>query len=191
MRNASFILALCLLLVGCTQPPAQPETGSMPPAPAPGEMMDMEKNDDDMMVPPNENMGEEMMKEDMMEESSDLDLSQGVVLNNFKMRQTIESPLELTGVAPRSWFFEGIIPITIFTLGEEVVAEGYGSGSWLEPLEGSEELNPDDPIAFTSTIAFEIPDTDMGKIRIAQDATGLEETGAEQAMVETMVLFPY
>lgn len=123
--------------------------------------------------------------------NGDLELGQGVVLNDFAQRQAIGSPLELSGVAPRYWFFEGIVPITIMTLEEEIVAEGYGSGAWLEPLPGEDELGANDPVAFTATIEFTAPplEVDMGKIRIAQDATGSDETGIAPAYVETMILW--
>lgn len=167
-----------ILFVGCTT-----NTENMPPAPIPGETLDTEKNDDDMLIP-EENENEEIGT------PLPLELGHGIVVDNFSERQLIRSPLELTGVAPRSWFFEGIIPITLLTLEEDVIAEGYGSGAWLEPIDGSDELGADDPIAFTSTITFETPDADMGKIRIAQDATGSEETGHEPAMVEILILWP-
>lgn len=123
-------------------------------------------------------------------DQGNLDLGKGVILDNFTQRQMIESPLKVSGVAPRKWFFEGVIPITLLTLEEEVVKQWYGTGPWLDPVEGKTDIEADDSIAFSATIEFESPDTDMGKIRIAQDGTGSHETGIEPDYVETMILWP-
>lgn len=169
------LLALSLFLAGCASTTAPATTDEMPAAPAPGENTVMEKNDDDMMMP-----DEAMLK-----------LGNGLVLNDFSERDLINSPLELSGTAPRSWFFEGIFPINLMTLEGEVVTEGFGSGAWLEPLPGNTALNDNDAIPFTATLEFTAPvDGDMGKLSFSQDTTGLEETGAEAMVAETMILWP-
>ena len=169
------LLTLSLFLAGCATTTAPATTDEMPPAPAPGEDTVMEKNDDDMM------MADEAM----------LKLGNGLVLNDFSERALINSPLELSGTAPRNWFFEGIFPINLMTLEGDLVAEGFGSGAWLEPLEGNSELGDTDAVPFTASIEFTAPEGgDMGKISFSQDATGLEETGAEAMRAETIILWP-
>lgn len=153
--------ALSVLLVGCNT------SGSL---------------EDDIVIPPElENVSETAVE-------VDLNLGQGVVLNNFTQRQLISSPLEISGVAPRRWFFEGIVPITLMDLEENIIAEGYGTGNWLEPLAGSAELGAEDPIAFTSIIEFTAPpvEVDMGKLRVAKDLVADESV---PEYVETMILW--
>jgi len=124
------------------------------------------------------------------ETSVDLKLEKNITLFNFSERKKINSPLTLRGIAPRAWFFEGIIPITLLTLEEDIVVQSYGTGAWLEPLEGETELKANDPIEFTANITFTSPRTDLGKIRVAKDPTGFEETGELPQYVETIILWP-
>lgn len=113
-----------------------------------------------------------------------------VVLNNLKERALIKSPLQIEGLVRRDWMFEGSFPITLMTLEGEIVKEWYGSGAWLEPLNGGsfDDLQGDDMIEFASTIAFDAPaGVDMGKIRFAKDLVGDDDV---PAYVEMMVLWP-
>jgi len=120
--------------------------------------------------------------------NDDLELGQGIVINNFARRQLISSPLTISGVAPRSWYFEGSFPITLMTLEDDVVKAWYASGPWLELLPGTTEMQGTDSIPFTATIEFETPDdVDMGKIRFAKNLVADEDV---EVFVETMILWP-
>lgn len=114
-----------------------------------------------------------------------LELGSGVVLHDFAQRQTISSPLTLTGVAPRRWYFEAVVPVTLMTLEEEpITILGAVGPTWLEEIDG--ERKAEDLIPFSVTLEFDDPGVDMGKLRIAKDQSG--EGGAPE-YVETMVLF--
>jgi hypothetical protein len=190
-----FVLVLSLMLVACGGKPAQTSTSngtntetavsnSRPSPTGTGNSSQATLGLDSFVVPPY------YTDEDPMVDDN-LELGNGVVLFNFAQREAISSPLELSGVAPRNWYFEGIVPITILDLEENVIAEGYGSGEWLLPLPGEDELRADDPVGFYANIEFTAPavEVDMGKIRIEKDKTGAEEPNYEPAMVETMILW--
>ncbi len=111
-----------------------------------------------------------------------------IIVNDLQDRQMIESPLMLTGKAPRNWFFEGSFPVTLMTLEEEIIKEWYAQGDWLDPLEEGGDLAAGDMIEFTTTLEFEVPvDGDMGKIRFAKDLVADEDT---EDVTEVMILWP-
>lgn len=113
-----------------------------------------------------------------------LELEHGVVLYDFAQRQSINSPLTVKGVAPRRWYFEAIVPVSLLTLEGEVITVAGGYGPWLEPIDGVQ--GAEDPIPFEATLEFDDPGIDMGKIRVAKDMSG---EGINPEWVETMVLF--
>lgn len=187
------------MLVACTKP-AAPETGDMPPAPAPGEEFNAELNDDDMLLPPADNELDIEIEVDgeaefpvplgAPDDNTVLHSENGlaVEVTNLGERSVIESPLTLTGKVRRDWMFEGSFPITIMTLEGSIVKEWYGEGAWLEPIAEDLEPSGNDMIEFTATIDFEAPaEGDGGKIRFAKDLVGDDPV---EEYVEMMVLWP-
>ena len=113
-----------------------------------------------------------------------------VAVFGLQDRSIIESPLVLEGFVRRDWVFEGSFPITIMTLENTVVKEGYGTAAWLEPLEGDtlNDMTGEDMIPFTANIEFKSPEGgDMGKIRFGNSVIGDDDV---ETHVDLMILWP-
>jgi len=112
-----------------------------------------------------------------------------LIVYNFGPMTSLPETFTLTWKAPRSWFFEGIFPVTLMSLDENIIAESFASGDWLSPVWESEELLPTDMIEFTSTTQYLIGEDFSGeaKIRFSPDSTG-DESWEEWDFVEQQVL---
>ncbi len=102
-----------------------------------------------------------------------------LILDNFWPMIGITSPYTLTWKAPRSWFFEWSFPVTLMTLGEDMLYEAPATGAWLEAIWDSDELWADDMIDFSATIEFIIPEDSTGeaKIRFTREDMSWETDG--------------
>ena len=185
MKNLA-LLRLVLVLSACG---VRYDADSMPSAPVPdSDAAVMQQNKDDrLQVPVLIDDGGMIASEPSVQKTSS---GNEIRFDNLTDRSVLESPVSISGQAPRRWFFEGSFPVTIMTLEEEVVHEWYAEGPWLEPLNGRglEDLRADDMIPFTVTTEYEPPlDGDMGKVRFAKNLVADEDT---PDMVEIMVLWP-
>lgn len=111
-----------------------------------------------------------------------------IKVRNFWEMRSISSPLTLRGMAPRKWFSEGSFTISILTLSEELVAVSPATWDWLSPVEWSEDINPEDMIAFTAEFKFDAPThTDEWKVRFeASNPSGLSEN---EDLVDSQIIF--
>jgi len=183
MKTLSLALML-LVLAGCTVS-APGNNDNMPPAPVPVEESETGENDDDIM----DNDEEENFEEEDQYLLSNQD-GVVIVLDDLSERETIQSPLEISGTVRRDWMFEGSFPITLLTLDNDIVKEWYGTGPWLEPLDGDtyETMEGDDMIPFMALIEFDAPmDGDLGKLRFGNSVIAEEDV---PEYVEMMILWP-
>ncbi len=181
MKNL-FLLSVIVLLSACAQP--ESDTSTMPPASMPEEAMVLETKEGEA------NLSSEGLLEAPI--GSELSNENGLVLtlDSLSERQRINAPLLVGGTVRRDWVHEASFPITLMTLTEDVVAEGYGTASWLEPLEGDtlETMSGEDMIPFVASVDFEAPAEEyMGKIRFGNSV--IAEDDVEQ-YVELMILWP-
>lgn len=85
-----------------------------------------------------------------------------ICVYNIKETMTIKSPLELTGEARGTWFFEASFPVEIMDGDNNILAQGLAQahGDWM-----TENLVP-----FTITdLKFEPPLTDKGTLVLKKD----------------------
>lgn len=85
-----------------------------------------------------------------------------IVLESPRPGEQVESPLEVTGQARGSWYFEGDFPVVLTDWDGRIIAETYATaqGPWMTT----------DFVPFTATVAFDRPDYgDYGFLILRKD----------------------
>lgn len=104
-----------------------------------------------------ENIGNELEKFDLIR------------IDSPRPNQKIESPLNISGEAKGTWFFEGDFPVVLTDLDGKIIAEGFvtAQGEWMT----------EDFVPFQGVLEFEIPDFgDIGTLILRKDnPSGLPE----------------
>ena len=99
----------------------------------------------------------------------EIEIEKSDVLVDIKEGDWIESPLEISGEARGTWFFEGSFPVILTNWDGLIIAETYATaeGEWMT----------EDFVPFTATIEFEKPDLyDRGSLILQKDnPSGLSE----------------
>lgn len=82
-------------------------------------------------------------------------------VNSFKAGDSVNSPLEITGQARGTWFFEGSFPIEIVDKTGKVVAQGHAQATsdWMTA----------NFVPFKATITFGVKATQAGEIVLKKD----------------------
>jgi hypothetical protein len=81
---------------------------------------------------------------------------------------SVSSPVEISGQARGTWFFEGSFPIIIMDANDLIIGQGIATSS--------EEWMTENFIPFSATVYFERPETASGKIILKKDnPSGLKE----------------
>lgn len=81
---------------------------------------------------------------------------------------SISSPVEISGQARGTWFFEGSFPIIIMDANDLIIGQGIATSS--------EEWMTENFIPFNATVYFERPETVSGKFILKKDnPSGLKE----------------
>ena len=82
--------------------------------------------------------------------------SDSIVIENPQLNQVISSPLEVSGKARGTWFFEAEFPVKLYDNDGKEIAVGIAKaqGEWM-----TEEFVP-----FIATLTFETPLADKGEL---------------------------
>ena len=114
--------------------------------------------------------GEE--KVDMQISYSPESASEMIVVEYPNVGQEVSSPLNITGEAKGTWFFEATAPVVLTNWDGLIIAEGYieAEGDWMT----------EDFVSYTGTLNFEEPDYKDNGFLILQRAnpSGLPENDA-------------
>jgi hypothetical protein len=103
---------------------------------------------------------------------NELAMSNLIVVSNPRSNQKISNPVQVTGKARGSWFFEASFSMELFSANNKSLgtAKARAQGDWM-----SEGFVP-----FTSDLNFSFPDTKTGKLVISNaNPSGLEQNHKE------------
>jgi len=107
-----------------------------------------------------EDIGNVLEKEDVIQ------------IDTPRPNQAIESPLEISGQARGTWFFEAQFPVRLKNIQGEVIAEGaaQAQGNWMT----------EDFVPFEATLMFTVPETEDGTLILEKaNPSGLPENEEE------------
>ena len=94
------------------------------------------------------------------DESAD-DLSDLIIVDFPSPGQVITSPLDISGQARGTWFFEASFPVRLLDAEGNILAEHYAMTD--------EEWMTEEFISFSSRLKFESPETDTGTLLLIKD----------------------
>lgn len=95
-----------------------------------------------------------------------------IQLNNLQSGQTISSPLELTGQALGTWFFEAVMPVRLEDATGQVLIQSY--------VEATEDWMTENYINFAGSLEFQAPSAGMGSLIFEKaNPSGLPEYEGE------------
>ncbi len=110
--------------------------------------------------------GEETFTENI---GNELEKSDQISIDSPRPNQQITSPLEISGQARGTWFFEGDFPVVLTNWDGLIIAEGYATaeGEWMA----------EDFVAFTAKLEFDTDELyDRGALILQKDnPSGLPE----------------
>jgi hypothetical protein len=107
-----------------------------------------------------EDIGNELEKTDL------------IIINNPRPNQLVTSPLEISGQARGTWYFEADFPVYLYDAegNELAVAPATAQGEWMT----------EDFVPYNTTLTFEIPDTETGELVLEKsNPSGLPEHADE------------
>ncbi|MFA4999092.1 MAG: GerMN domain-containing protein [Candidatus Paceibacterota bacterium] len=95
-----------------------------------------------------------------------------IKINNFKLNQTVKSPLTIKGEARGAWYFEGSFPIKIF--------DGNNSLLGVVPAQAKGEWMTEAFVPFEASLIFSTSTTKQGTLVLQKDnPSGLPENDDE------------
>jgi hypothetical protein len=104
---------------------------------------------------------------------NELELTDLIQIKTPRPNQTITSPLEITGSARGTWYFEATFPLKLVDSSGQIIAESYATaqGEWMT----------EDFVPFTATLEFppEPPGTQTTLILEKSNPSGLPEHAQE------------
>lgn len=103
---------------------------------------------------------------------NELEKSEFIRIDNPRPNSVIESPLEVTGEARGTWYFEASFSVYLYDNNGKELAQGAAEakGDWM-----TEEFVP-----FTAAISFDTPDTEKGELVLEKaNPSGLSENEDE------------
>jgi len=130
---------------------------------------------DNKKIPPNiisqnQNLVDMDKEGDLAEENIDLENNSEVLVFNPLPGAEINSPLEITGQALGTWFFEATLPVKLISPGGDIIASYYA--------EAQSDWMVETPVAFKASLEF-VTDFKSGYLIIAKDnPSGLPENDA-------------
>lgn len=99
-------------------------------------------------------------------------LANEITVTNLKPNQTITSPLQISGQAPGSWFFEAQAPVKLVDSKGEIIASGQikAQGNW----------QTTNLVPFFGTLVFDKPADSAGQLILEKDnPSGLPENSEQ------------
>ncbi len=89
------------------------------------------------------------------------DLSDLIIVDFPSPGQVVNSPLDISGQARGTWFFEASFPVRLLDAEGNIIAEHYAMTD--------EEWMTEEFISFSSRLEFEAPETDTGTLVLIKD----------------------
>lgn len=102
-----------------------------------------------------------------------------VILYDFQNLNTISWKFDLRWKAPRYWFFEASFPISIVSVNNKVLVDGYATWDWLSPVDNKENLDADDMIDFEAHFDLWNIHSQPAKIKLSKDNPRWDENNEE------------
>lgn len=90
-----------------------------------------------------------------------------------------ESPLDVEGVAPNTWFFEAVFPLKLAAKDGRVLAEA--------PAIAQSEWTKEGPVAFKGTLVFEVSEDTPAMLVLEEDMPGEGATPRRLERAVTLV----